>query len=98
MSLRTYLTITTVIFFLVGLAHAIRLLLGWELVIGGWTVPMWVSFFGVAAPWLLAFSGWMLLKKILQEHKEATPGSDQPTEEEMQARIEKARYLIDKDP
>jgi len=63
MSLHTYLKITKVIFFLVGFFHGIRLLSGWEVVIGGWSVPTWVSIFGVLVPWYLAFSGWKLLKK-----------------------------------
>jgi len=63
MSLYTYLKITKIIFFLVGLAHGIRLLVGWDVVLGGWSVPMWVSIFGVVLPWYIAFNGWKLLGK-----------------------------------
>ena len=63
MSLYTYLKLTKVIFFLVGLFHGLRLLNGWEVVIGGWTVPMWFSIVGLLVTWYLAFSSWTLLKK-----------------------------------
>ena len=35
-----------VVFALIALLHGLRLLLGWTAVIGGWSVPRWVS--GVA--------------------------------------------------
>ena len=36
-----------VIFAAVALLHALRILMGWPVVIGGWTVPMWVSGIGL---------------------------------------------------
>ena len=35
------------IFAAVALLHALRLLMGWPVVIGGWTVPMWLSGIGL---------------------------------------------------
>ena len=40
---------------LVGLAHLVRVIAGWEIVIGGVAVPMWVS--GCAAAMLVGLAG-----------------------------------------
>jgi hypothetical protein len=36
--------------------HALRLLLGWEAVIGGWSVPTWFSWVALALAGYLAYS------------------------------------------
>jgi hypothetical protein len=43
----TYLRITAVIFGVVVLVHALRMALGWPIVIAGWSVPQWMSAIGV---------------------------------------------------
>jgi len=53
MGKKTFLKTAGVIFAVVGALHVLRLLLGWEAVIGGWDVPRWVS--GVAA----VFAGYL---------------------------------------
>lgn len=40
---------------LVAIAHLLRLILGLEVVIGGWTAPMWTSAIGALIPGALAF-------------------------------------------
>ena len=60
---KTYFKITKLIFAGVGLAHLLRLLFGWTIVIGGWVVPTWVSVVGVVAAWYLAYNGFKLLGK-----------------------------------
>ncbi|HEV7449099.1 MAG TPA: hypothetical protein VGP13_00980 [Candidatus Paceibacterota bacterium] len=47
MSNKTYYTITSVFFLIIGLAHAARVLMGWPAVIGDFEVPLWMS--GIAA-------------------------------------------------
>ena len=44
------------IFLLVAILHALRLLFGWHASIGGWIIPMWVSWVGVALAGFLAYS------------------------------------------
>ena len=44
------------IFLIVALLHALRLLFGWQASIGGWIVPMWVSWVGIAVAGFLAYS------------------------------------------
>ena len=41
-------TVAGSIFGIVALLHALRLLRGWHASIGGWVVPLWVSWAGVA--------------------------------------------------
>ncbi len=63
LSLKSYLQITGLIFAVVGLVHLIRLFQGWTVVINEWTVPMWVSIFGVLIPWCLAYHAFTLSGK-----------------------------------
>jgi hypothetical protein len=57
MTQRTYSLVTGVIFSLVALLHALRLLRGWHVVIGDFSVPVWVSWIGLAIAGYLAYEG-----------------------------------------
>jgi len=47
--------VTTVVFGLVALGHIGRVVMGWDLLVGGWTVPSWLSIlvgiFAIALSW-----------------------------------------------
>ena len=43
------------IFSLIAVLHLFRLLYGWEAVIGGWMVPMWLSWVAVLVPGYLGY-------------------------------------------
>lgn len=43
MNQRTFLRIAGVVFVLIAVLHAVRLLGQWNVVIAGWVVPRWVS-------------------------------------------------------
>ncbi|HVZ12711.1 MAG TPA: hypothetical protein VG965_06810 [Patescibacteria group bacterium] len=60
---KSYIKVTKVIFAIVGLVHLLRLLMGFDLVIGGWVAPMWISLFGVIIPWYIAYNGYQLVSK-----------------------------------
>ena len=49
MSTKSYLAVSGVIFFLVGMIHLGRLVYHWRVQIGAWTVPGWLSYCGAAA-------------------------------------------------
>jgi len=51
------------IFSLVTILHALRLLLGWEAVIGGWDVPRWLSWVALALSGYLAYSAFTVKKE-----------------------------------
>lgn len=53
MGRRNYLLISAVIFGLVAIVHLLRVLNGWPLVLGAWSVPMWGSWLGTVVPALL---------------------------------------------
>jgi hypothetical protein len=57
MKQRTFTIIASVIFGVVALFHVLRIFLGWPAVIGGWTVPMWVSWIGVIVAGDLSYFG-----------------------------------------
>ena len=55
MTQRTFNTVSGTIFLLVATLHALRLLFGWHASIGGWIIPMWVSWAGVVVAGFLAY-------------------------------------------
>lgn len=63
LSAKTFFQAAALLLFIVGAIHLMRLFTGWEVVINGWTFPMWLSIFGVAIPWYLSYNAFMLSKK-----------------------------------
>ena len=57
MDRKTFLTAAGVIFAVVALVHLTRIAMGWPIVIGSWSVPMWVSWIGLVVPGTLSFFG-----------------------------------------
>ena len=57
MEQKTFNIVAGVIFALVALVHLIRIWLGWPAGIGGWSVPMWVSWIGLIVAGGLAYFG-----------------------------------------
>ena len=62
MSQRTFLKSAGAIFALVGVLHLLRLLFGWEAVIGGWDVPQWVSGLAAVIAGYLGYTAFKLAK------------------------------------
>jgi hypothetical protein len=50
------------IFLLVAVGHALRLVLKWEVVIGGWQVPTWISAAAFVIAAYLAYEGFRISK------------------------------------
>jgi hypothetical protein len=57
MNAKTYFSVTGVIFLIVALVHALRLWRGWELMIGGYHAPAWVSVAGFGVAIYLGYAG-----------------------------------------
>ena len=57
MNRRSYCLATAIVFLVVGVVHLLRIVLGWEAAIGGWAVPMWVSWLALIASAVLAYFG-----------------------------------------
>ena len=56
MTQRTFNTLTGTVFLLVATLHALRFFFGWQAIIGGWIIPMWISWAGVVVAGFLAYS------------------------------------------
>jgi hypothetical protein len=54
---------TGVIFLLIALLHAFRIVFGVEWIVEGWAVPMWASWVAVPIAAYLAYQGYQLSKK-----------------------------------
>jgi len=63
MTQRIFSLVTAVLFFLIALLHAVRLLRGWQVIIEGAVVPMWISWIGLAVAAYLAYQGFRLARK-----------------------------------
>jgi hypothetical protein len=57
MSQKTFSLLAGLVFLLVAVMHALRLALGWHVALGGWTVPMWVSWVALVIAGFLAYEG-----------------------------------------
>jgi hypothetical protein len=53
----------SVIFALVALLHLLRIYIGWPIVIGSWTAPMWVSWIGLVVGGGLSYFGLSLASR-----------------------------------
>jgi hypothetical protein len=61
MNRETFCIVAGIIFAVVALLHLLRIYMDWPVVIGDWSVPMWVSWIalvvaGILAIWGLAFA------------------------------------------
>jgi NADH:ubiquinone oxidoreductase subunit F (NADH-binding) len=54
---KTFALVAGAIFAVVALLHLVRIALGWPVVIGSWTVPIWVSWIGLVAAGGLGYVG-----------------------------------------
>ena len=57
MDQKTFISLAGVIFAVVALLHVLRILMGWPAAIGGWAVPMWLSWVGVVVAGGLSYFG-----------------------------------------
>jgi hypothetical protein len=57
----TFVLLAGVIFAIVALAHLLRLFMGWPIVIGNWTVPMWLSWIALVISGGLSYFGLSLV-------------------------------------
>ena len=56
---KPFTTLAVVIFAIVAVVHALRLILGWEVTVDGVTIPLWASVVGAILAMILA----VMLKK-----------------------------------
>jgi hypothetical protein len=63
MDQKTFSIVAGVIFAAVALFHLVRIYMDWPVMIGGWSVPMWVSWIGLVVAGGLAFFGLKLAER-----------------------------------
>jgi hypothetical protein len=63
MDLKRYLMMAGAIFVLVALAHLVRALMDWPIVIAGWIVPIWPSWLAFVIAGALGYVGLSLAKR-----------------------------------
>ena len=56
MKKNTIITVASIVLFLTGISHLIRIFYGWELRVNEWEMPIWVSFIGTAIPLFLSYN------------------------------------------
>jgi hypothetical protein len=56
--MKPFTLLGAVIFALVSLAHLLRLVFGWSILINGMSIPAWMSIVGCIVPALLALMLW----------------------------------------
>jgi hypothetical protein len=77
MAQRTFSLITAILFLLIALLHAVRLLFGWHVMVENVVVPVRVSWIGLAIAGYLAYQGLRLGKRMRTELRAtARNGSD----------------------
>ncbi|MGA7796572.1 MAG: hypothetical protein WCA19_26385 [Candidatus Acidiferrales bacterium] len=54
---KTFSLVVGLIFLLIAVMHVLRLVLKWQAVLNGWSVPMWVSAIAIVITAYLAFEG-----------------------------------------
>ena len=57
MSQKIFSLVADLSFFLIAVMHGLRLAFRWEVVLNGWSVPMWVSVVAMVIAAYLAFEG-----------------------------------------
>ena len=65
MNARTYVVVSGAVFGLVAILHLLRVLNGWTLMCGPWSIPMWISWGGTVFPALLCVWAWRLASRQL---------------------------------
>lgn len=63
MSKQNYFTVSGTIFGIVSVTHLIRILLGWEVIIGSFSVPTWLSMVAFLAAGFLSYTSFKLGRK-----------------------------------
>ena len=57
---KTFTKTAGVIFAVIAVLHLLRILLGWEAIIGGWHVPVWLSWLALVVSGVLAYTAFTL--------------------------------------
>lgn len=62
MKQKTFIQTSGAIFAVVAVVHLSRLVLGWQVTLGNWQVPMWMSLVGIVVGGYLAYNAYRISK------------------------------------
>lgn len=62
MNQKTFSTVVGAIFSVIAVLHLLRAVLGWNAVIGNFTIPVWLSWIALVVAAFLAYSAFKLTK------------------------------------
>ena len=57
MNRKSYFLVTATVFSVISILHLFRIVLGWEAVVGSWSIPMWLSWVAMIVTAVLAYYG-----------------------------------------
>ena len=60
MSQKAFLTTAGIIFSVIGILHLLRAILGWDAIIGSFSIPAWFSWLGIVVAAFLAYNAFSL--------------------------------------
>jgi hypothetical protein len=60
MNMKTFAVTAALVFFIITILHVLRLILGWQAMIGGWDVPLWISWLAVVLFGYLGYTAFKL--------------------------------------
>jgi hypothetical protein len=55
---KPFTTVTVALLALIAVAHLLRLFTGWEVIVGGYVIPVWISWLGLIIAGGLAVMVW----------------------------------------
>ena len=67
MNIKTFILTASIIFMLVAVLQLARVILGWEVTVDHWRVPVWASVVAVLVAGFMSFAGLRALQQI-QKH------------------------------
>jgi hypothetical protein len=56
---KIYASLTAALFLAMAIMHLLRIIFGWEVQIGGFAIPFWVSWLAIPITGALAYFGFM---------------------------------------
>ena len=56
MNRKTYMTVTATLFLIVAIMHLLRIIFGWQVEIGGVSIPFWASWLALPMAGALSYS------------------------------------------
>ena len=59
---KMYMKVSTAIFTVVAIVHAVRVYQGWGVMIGPYAIPVWASIAGVLVAGFLAWTGYKMIR------------------------------------